>query len=379
LTQAAKVATTPDNDNVEYFPERKKEHFPDTTRLDEVLDSEVAAMLEATLNNTCSFLILNKTSGGRTLRFSDYTTKKFGLPSREMRARTFAELVDAFPVYDMSGRPLLENERITIRALRGEAVRGVECLLETADGERIPVVANASPVRNARGELIGAITSSTDLRPYKALERNLREAVAQREALYMELTHRVKNHLQILASLISLDARDPDLPVKVLAERMSHRIAALGAVYKGLTLEGGAGGARIEALPFLDEVCRPYGSASMTIKVEIDPSDLSVSSDQASSVGMLVNEAVCNSWKHAFPNGGGGVWVRLHRPQSGRLRLIIADDGVGWPAGRAAARMGHHGLEVMRLCAERLGGELELGQRPGGGSLVAVEFGEIGD
>jgi two-component sensor histidine kinase len=89
---------------------------------------------------------------------------------------------------------------------------------------------------------------------------------------------------------------------------------------------------------------------------------------------MLANEAMCNSFKHAFPGRDGRIWMRLRRLKPGRLRLEIADDGVGWRTG-AGGRVSH-GLDLMRLLAKQLHGELELGDRVGGGALVAVEMPE---
>src|SRR6202008_1582751 len=138
-------------------------------------------------------------------------------------------------IYDPSGRPLIGSERPFSRALSGETVTGFELLAQAADGELIPLLINVAPIRDARGELIGAISSNTDIRTFKLLERSLREAVEQRETLNRELTHRVKNHLQIMCGLISMEARDPELTVAGLAELMTGRLTVLAAVYDSMT------------------------------------------------------------------------------------------------------------------------------------------------
>ena len=349
------------------------EQSPDAARseLENLLGSEEpAAVLDAILGNTPSFVVI--APDGKVLRFSDYSTRILGRTRSEVEGRTVAELIELLPAYDMSGRPLPVSERPTNRALLGEVVTGFEFLAEAADGERIPVVVNSAPIHNARGKLIGAISSATDLRPYRALEQSLREAVTQREGLYTELTHRVKNHLQILSGLVSLQAHEPGLTAADLAEVVTGRLNALSAVYDSMTLAGA--GARVAALAFLEEVCRPYLSDAVAVEASAQPPDLTLTSEQASSVGMLANEAVCNSWKHAFPDGRGRVWVSLQRVKPGRLRLDIADDGAGWAPPEEDRKS--HGLEVMRLSARGLAGELKFGRRPGGGTLVTTELPE---
>src|SRR5262249_55525390 len=154
------------------------------------------------------------------------------------------------------------------------------------------------------------------------------EAVAQREALYRELTHRGKNHLQIMTALIMQEARCPGLTARDLADQIVGQLKALAAVYRGM--DRAEVGERIAARRFLEEVCGPYASSTVSVEAEVAPSDLALASEQAGSVGMLVNEAVCNSRKHAFPSDGGHIHVSLRRLESGRLRVEVVDDGVGW-------------------------------------------------
>lgn len=333
---------------------------------------EPAAVLDAILGSAPSGMIIARAPDGMILRFSEYFARLVRLPRNEFEGRSVADFFESVRLYDPSGRPLPANERPLSRALQGETVTGFELLAEIADGERIPLVINAAPIRDARGVLIGAITSDTDMRTFKALERSLREALAQRETLYRELTHRVKNHLQIMTGLISMEARDPALTAPGLAELMKGRLRALAAVYEGMTQAGI--GARIVAGAFVAEVARPYVSGAVRVEAEVDPPDLTLDSEQAGPIGMLANEAICNSCKHAFPGLHGRIWVSLRRLEPGRLRLEIADDGVGWRPGQADRVS--HGLELMRLLARQLNGDLELGERLGGGVIVAAEMPE---
>jgi PAS domain S-box-containing protein len=326
---------------------------------------EPEAVLDAVLGSMPSGAIIARAPDGKILRMSDYAARLLGWSRSDVEGCSMKETLELIPLYDPSGRSLPEIECPLFKALRGEIVTTFELKAQSAAGERIPLVTSAAPIRNSRGELIGAISSIADLRPYKALQRDLREA-------YRELTHRVKNHLQIMTALVTLESRKPAVSAKDLADHMKGQLQALAAVYK--SMDRAEAGESIEARPFVEEVCRPYASNTVSVEAAIAPLDLTLASDQAGPIGMLVNEAVCNSRKHAFTANGGHIHVLLRRTKLGRLRLEVADDGVGW--GAVDPSEAHHGLDLMRFFAKQLHCELELSDRPQGGAMVAVELPE---
>jgi two-component sensor histidine kinase len=207
--------------------------------------------------------------------------------------------------------------------------------------------------------LSGTVRQSA--RQLKALEEEVRSA-------YRELAHRVKNHLQIMSSLIELDARDATLTTAELAERNQLRLKTLATIYD--TMVKSEVGSKVRASEFIDALCQPYRSPSVAIQVSVEPDDLLLSSEQASHMGMLTNEAVCNSYKHAFPKGAGNVWVSLKRAGPEQIALEIADDGVGIPD--TPSKSQSLGLLVMRDQAEKLRGRFEVSCRPSGGAAVNV-------
>jgi PAS domain S-box-containing protein len=349
------------------------ERRPQASELEALLtENGPASVLDAILGSAPAGMIIARASDGKVLRFSDYYAQLIGRPRSDVEGRTVADVFESIRNYDDLQRPFPADQRPLARALRGETVTGCELLAEAADGELIPFVINAAPIRSTCGDVIGAISSNTDIRSFKVLERNLRDALTQRGALYRELTHRVKNHLQIMSGLVSMEARDPALTVADLVELMQGRLQLLATVYDSMTRAGA--GARIMAAPFIAEVARPFASGAVTVEAKVDPPDLTLASEQSGPIGMLVNEAMCNSHKHAFPSGGGRIRVGLRRLKPGRLRLEIADNGVGLRT--AAEGRVSHGLDLVRLLAKQLHGELELGDQAAGGVIVSVEMPE---
>jgi two-component sensor histidine kinase len=328
-------------------------------------------VLDAILTATPSIAVIVD-GDGTVLRVSRHACALSHRTAGEMEGLTVAEFAALVQPHDRSRRPLRMELMPIVRALQGEVVIGLEGSFVDGQGEHVPIVSNAAPFRNEMNEVIGAITSVTDLRKFRMLEGELREAVAAKDTLYRELTHRVKNHLQIMTALVTLEAGNPALSAKDLAGQIKGQLQALAAVYKGM--DRAEAGARIEARPFLEEVCCPYATGEVSVDAEVTPPDLTLTSELAGPVGMLVNEAVCNSHKHAFPDHHGRIHVSLVRREPGRLRVEVADDGVGW--GAVDPSKASHGLDLMRLFARQMHGDLELGVDRRGGALVTAEVPE---
>jgi PAS domain S-box-containing protein len=331
-------------------------------------------VMDAVLETTPSIAVIADVDG-TIVRISRYACELSHRSADEVEGLTMDEYIALNQPCDSRDRPLSKQQLPLCRALKGEHIHGVEGAFLDAHGERIDIVSNSAPFVNAANEVIGAITSVADIRAFKKLERELREAVAVKEMLYRELTHRVKNHLQIMTGLVALEARNPGQSAKSLGEQIKGELQTLAAVYRGM--DQAEAGARIEARRFLREICHPYATDEINVELEVTPPDLTLASDVAVPLGMLANEAVCNSHKHAFPAHHGRIQVSMSRPKPGRLRLEVGDDGVGWSA--VDLSQTQHGLDLMRLFAKQARAEFELGVHRLGGALVTAEMPEAVD
>jgi PAS domain S-box-containing protein len=178
--------------------------------------------------------------------------------------------------------------------------------------------------------------------------------------LLRELTHRVKNSLQFIASMVMIEARSLESGEgKAALARVSRRILALGHLYSKLseadTFEA------VDAATYLNELCRDLiasvykdGDAFIMLKTDIE-SEL-LPTDRAIPIGLIVNELVTNAVKYGFPGEAKGtVMVRLKRVP-GELRLTVADDGQGLDPGRADSGLGGRLVDAF---AQQLGGQVE--------------------
>jgi two-component sensor histidine kinase len=205
-------------------------------------------------------------------------------------------------------------------------------------------------------------------------EAALRTALKERDAAMDQMNHRIQNNLQIVASLLGMQAansRQPDAKAELSLTR--HRVRALATLYRHLSQAAEPG--RVRLRPFLEELCRQLaepagalrrGKATMTVEIE----EIELASDLADSLTLLVTEAVGNALQHAFPNDRPGQIRVSLRQEGGKATLVVADDGVGLP--EAAVHGDALGLNLIRSFAEHLGGKAAITGT--GGTRISVSF-----
>ncbi|RYG29219.1 MAG: hypothetical protein EON93_17075 [Burkholderiales bacterium] len=199
-------------------------------------------------------------------------------------------------------------------------------------------------------------------------ERHLRaldEAAHLNETLLQEIHHRLKNNLQMVAAMVRLQPGE-ESDKQVLASRIQAMTAVHQLMYESnayASLDAGAYVAR------LLEGLSPGKERPVAIEQKVDPIRLSADQVQpVQPIGLIINEAVTNAVKHAFPDGRPGT-IRVELTQAGGFaELVIVDDGVGSEL-TAQNRMGS---KLMRNLARQLGGELRTGAEKG--TRVVVRF-----
>ena len=210
-------------------------------------------------------------------------------------------------------------------------------------------------------------------------EGDLRAALEQRDALMGEIHHRVKNNLQIVSSLLNLQAGrigDPAAAAEFLAAR--NRVRALATLHRHLYMQHSF--ETVSLVPFLTELTNQQFSSHnespgerLALRLEI--ADIAISTDQAVSLSLFVTEAVGNAVEHAFPDDARGT-IRLSlAEEAGEVTLVVCDDGIGIPDRKERPR--GLGLQLMEGFAKQLGGPLAGGRRgagEGGGTCWSVQF-----
>lgn len=238
---------------------------------------------------------------------------------------------------------------------------------------------DAGPLPGAPREITDLAQSFADaVTALRVREQQLREAASQQELLMQEIHHRVKNNLQVVASLLNLQAsriRHPGARAEFHSAR--DRIRALATLHRHLYANGELH--TINMRGFLGELCEQLLQAmgetagGGRIALTIEAPEVQISSDQAVPVALLVTEAVSNAVKYAFPGGRSGhiaVHMTVVRDEAGQevARLAIDDDGIGIRAGRADADADTGdglGLRLIGGFARQLGSTLQVSEENG--------------
>ena len=193
-------------------------------------------------------------------------------------------------------------------------------------------------------------------------------ALREREVLLEEIHHRVKNNLQVITSLLGLQARsikDPGTRKKF--EESRYRIQAIAILHE--ILYESASLAEIDFADYIrrltEHVVRSYGASErIRMRIQLDP--LYCHRDVASPCGLIVNELLSNAFKYAFPGAKSGeVRVELRRGPERRIQLLVADNGTGLPPDVNWETSPTLGLRLVRSLTRQIEANVEVDSHNG--------------
>ena len=250
------------------------------------------------------------------------------------------------------------------------------------DGQKRLLAWRCRVLTDAHGEVAGALSSAWDITETKLAESTLRQSLREKESMLKEIHHRVNNNLQIISSLLRLQAGQIDSPVAQTAlQDMQSRVRSMALIHEHLYRSDNL--AAVDLSSYIQQLCQQLFRALVatpeSIRLHLDLQPVSLSIDQAIPCGLIVNELVSNSLKHAFPGGRGGeVRVVLQPLADGPgWRLSVADDGVGLPPGFDLQHLTSLGMKLCADLSRQLGVRIEIGAGPG--SEFAMEYRQCGN
>lgn len=264
---------------------------------------------------------------------------------------------------------ILENMR------RGDHIQLVETVRRRKDGTVVEVSLAASPLRAENGEVIGISSVLHDITTRKATLRQVERSLSEKEVLLREIHHRVKNNLQVIASLVGLQAfHTNEAAAKELLQEVRGRVRAIALLHDKLYRSPDL--ASIPAADYLHELCLAVqGAQSLRKPVEIvvQAPEVFLHIDEAVPCGLIVNEAVTNAFKHAFRDDRPDcrVEVRMARTD-GQTELRISDTGPGIGASTDAKNPQTLGLTLIHTLARQLRGTASFHNQ--GGLVCTVTY-----
>ncbi|HNW58580.1 MAG TPA: histidine kinase dimerization/phosphoacceptor domain -containing protein [bacterium] len=206
------------------------------------------------------------------------------------------------------------------------------------------------------------------------VEENLRTSLAEKEVLLKEIHHRVKNNMQVITSLLNMQARTIEDPqVRSLFTESQNRVKSMALIHEKLYQSQDL--THIPFSAYLDSLTAHLRNSFNNNQVEITiaAGEISLGIDQAIPCGLIINELVCNALKYAFPAGRTGrIDIRLHPLDGNRLELEVVDDGIGLPAGFDPAAVKSLGYQLVSALTRQMHGELQVTGTPG--TRVTIHF-----
>jgi two-component sensor histidine kinase len=190
-------------------------------------------------------------------------------------------------------------------------------------------------------------------------QRKLQVALDRHQVLLKEVNHRVKNSLQVVSSMLHLQAKaagDPALSEQL--QEASTRISAVGRAYERLAYN--ADYENIDLISYLREVIDDLEVAVAPCEIHFEaPEEIQFAADRAIIVALIINELVLNAGKYAYPDcPGGAIWVRLASMEGNAVLIAVRDEGIGLPGTFDPATSKRLGTRLTTALAKQLGAEL---------------------
>ncbi len=242
-------------------------------------------------------------------------------------------------------------------------------------GRRIPIEVGLSPVRTGNEQMILAVVIDNSQR--KEAEQVLLNSIQEKETLLKEVHHRVKNNMQVINSLLNLQAtHSKEIVVKEELIESQMRIKTMALIHQLLYEKEDF--SCIHLQEYIERLIKliyaGYSSkkGSVEMRFNLSPTPLYLDLNRAIPCGLIVNELVTNVFKHAFPRTQQGVLtINLARNESATL-LSIEDDGVGLPIDFQFENARSLGLQLVSLLADQLEGKIRV--LPGKGARFELSF-----
>ncbi len=267
---------------------------------------------------------------------------------------------------------IIDTLQLVIKNLKPNRVQH---RLKHADGHYIWVETVGNPLSDNKDEFSGAVYISRDITELKNVENQLKSSLEEKEVLLREIHHRVKNNMQVISSLLNLQSRylNDEKTVNVLNESR-NRVISMAMVHEELYRSHD-----LSKIDFADYIQRllsalfsSYGVDSNVIIPEINVEDVLLNIDVAVPCGLIINELVSNSLKHAFvQRQKGKISIKFH-PYGEKYLLTVSDDGIGIPENIDFENTKTLGLQLVNTLVKQLSGDIDICRNTG--TLIKIVF-----
>jgi PAS domain S-box-containing protein len=279
--------------------------------------------------------------------------------------------------FDVWPRDLAERSRVEdLQVIESRSPKRVEELITDADGNVKWLETIKTPIVDESGDVIGTTGIARDITRRKRFEEHIQQSLREKEALLQEVHHRVKNNLQIISSLLGLQAAsvEDERAVDILRDSRG-RIRSMAFIHEKLYESKDL--AKIDFSEYIRDLTAAlmgsYSGSASRISLKLDLEEVHLGVGTALPCGLIINELVSNCIKHAFPDGRQGeIRIALQSLPPDKYELIVADNGAGLPKELDYRKSKSLGLRLVTNLTElQLSGTLDV-QRSNGTEVKIV-------
>ena len=245
---------------------------------------------------------------------------------------------------------------------------------DAADPAAPPVDAWSNVIENDDGTPLFRLDALSEVRRDAAAVEALARTASEKDVQLRELQHRVKNNLQMITALIRLEARNlPDGATGARFDRLAGRIEALAILYRALD---GAAGGTVDLGVYLTQIATAVIGAHAVegIRLDLKVDTWPVSVNVAMPTGLVVNELLTNTLKHAFAGRDGGTITLRGLVDEAGCRVTVADDGLGLPEGAVWPAPGKLSALIVQSLRQNAKASVDFASEPGKGVKATIFF-----
>lgn len=208
------------------------------------------------------------------------------------------------------------------------------------------------------------------------VEAEIKASLKEKEVLLREIHHRVKNNLQVISSILNLQTRHLDnRPIRTVLQESQNRVRSMALIHEKLYRSRNM--AQINLAEYVKDLTRylfrSYSVGEPVINVNIQAEDVFVDIDTAVPCGLILNELISNSLKHAFPDRRqGDIFIQMQVESEQQITLSVGDNGVGFPPDFDFHQNGSLGWLLVNSLVDQLEGSIELSRQ--GGTQIKLTF-----
>ncbi len=227
-----------------------------------------------------------------------------------------------------------------------------------------------APIRNNHsGDIESIMATASEITERKQMEAEVKESLEEKEILLKEIHHRVKNNLQIISSLLSLQSNQlGDEKLTRIFQTNITRIKSIAILHDMLNISTDP--ARISFKEYLKLITNYlltiHGKNNQNVKILLEVEDTTITINQAIYFGLIVNELVSNSLQYAFPeNKDGEIMVQAQLNAENKILLDISDNGIGISPEIELTNVKTLGLKLVQILAKQMQGTVSLEKKSG--------------